>query len=199
MDARGPAGKSQPDSGAESLFERARTAGINPIGACFLALGAVLILAAFSIFEWFRSGSGFFAGAGAHTTFAEVHHTLEHAKAQVDANGLSGHVTFGASEPYFSWLGWLLFVASLGIGALAVSRFGGRHWSVRWLAAVVAASGVASTFLALNLIVFEDNAPNNANAPTYGEFLAQSGPGAWAAIAGFVLIIVGALVPRGDI
>jgi hypothetical protein len=112
---------------------------------------------------------------------------------------LSGHVSFGASEPYFSWLGWMLLAAAVVLGALAVSRIGGRHWWVRWLSAVVGATGASVTFLALNLIVFEKNSPNNANAPTYSEFLGHSGPGAWAAIGGFVLIIVGVLFPRGDI
>src|SRR6185312_5576365 len=192
-------GRSHDDPGADSWLERAREAGVNPIGACFLALGAVLILAAFSLFNWFRSGTGFFAGAGSHSTFADVHAKLESTKAEVAAQGLSGHVSFGASEPYFSWFGWVLFAAALAAGAVAVSRFGGRHWWVRWLAAVIGVSGVAFTFLALNLIVFEGNAPNNANAPSYSEFLGHSGLGAWSAIAGFVLMIVGVLYPRRDL
>jgi hypothetical protein len=199
MDARDSPKGSHPDSGAESLFERARTAGISPIGACFLALGAVLILAAFTTFNWFRDGSGFFAGAGRHSTFGQVHDTLEHYRALAVKQGILGHISFGAAEPYFAWLGWLLFVAVAITGSLAVSRVGGRHWWMRWLAAVIGATGVAVTFLALNLIVFEKNAPNNANAPTYSQFLGQSGPGAWAAITGFVLIIVAVLIPRGDI
>jgi hypothetical protein len=180
-------------------LESARAVGVNPIGACLLALGAVLILAAFSLFNWFRDGRGFFAGAGSRSTFADVHDKLEITKAQAAAQGLSGHVSFGASEPYFSWLGWVLFAAALAAGATAVSRFGGRHWWVRWLAAVIAASGVAFTFLALNLVVFEGNAPNNANAPSYSDFVGHSGLGAWSAIAGFVLIIVGVLYPRRDV
>ena len=188
--------RSRDDSEAESLWDRAREAGVNPLGACLVALGAALILAAFTIFNWFRSDTGFFGGAGTHTTFSQVHDTIEHYKALAAAQGLSTHVSFATSGPYFSWLGWLLFVLALGTGALAVSRLGGRHWSLRWLASVVAATGVGFTFLALNLVVFEGNAPNNANAPSYGDFLAHSGLGAWAAIAGFVLMIVGALVPR---
>lgn len=199
MGAPGSSGRSQHDSGGESWLERARSVGVNPIGACFVALGAVLVLAAFSIFNWFRDGPGFFAGAGTHSTFAQVHDTLERTQARAAVQRLSGHVSLGASEPYFSWLGWVLLLAALAAGAVAVSRVGGRHWWVRWLAAVIAASGVAFTFLALNLIVFEGNAPNNANAPTYGEFLAHSGLGAWTAIAGFACIAIGVLVPRGDI
>src|SRR6476659_1645065 len=129
MGAPGSFGRSQDDSEAESLWERARSAGVNPVGACFVAVGALLILAAFSVFNWFRSGSGFFAGAGAHTTFGQVHDTLERTKAQVAVDGLSGHVSFGASDIYFGWFGWSLFAASLGTAALAVSRVGGRHWS----------------------------------------------------------------------
>jgi hypothetical protein len=107
-------------------------------------------------------------------------------------------VSFGASDIYFGWLGWLLFVAAVAAGAVAVSRIGARHWSVRWLAAVIAAFGIGFTFLALNLITFEKNAANNANAPTYRDFLGHSGLGAWATIAGFALIVIGALVPRHD-
>lgn len=98
--------------------------------------------------------------------------------------------------PYFTWLGWVLLLAAAALGALAVSPIGARLWLVKWLAAVVAATGVGLTFLALNLVTFEKNAPNNANAPSYGQFLGHSSLGAWAAIAGFALIVVGSLVPH---
>lgn len=196
MDTARSGGRSSDGPEYESLFDRARAAGVSPVAACLVALGAALILAGFSVLDWFRSGAGFFAGAGSSSTFAEVRDTLAHTKQQVDAQGLSGHVTFGASYVYFEWLGWVLLVIALGTGAVAVSRFGGRHWSVRFLAAVAAAAGVGVTVLALDLITFERNAPNNANAPTYGDFLRHSGLGAWAAVAGFLLILVGDLLPR---
>ena len=183
------------DSPRETLWLRAHEAGVQPVGATLLAIGAVLILAAFTVLNWFRDGSGFFAGAGSHSTFGDLNDLIASTRRAAAEQGISSHVSFGASAVYFGWLGWLLFLAAVVLTGLAVSRVGARRWFVKWLAAVVAAAGVGVSFLALNLVTFEGNAANNANAPSYGEFLGHSGLGAWAAIAGFVLIIVAALGP----
>lgn len=184
------------DTPPDTLFGRAREAGVQPVGAALIALGAVLVLAAFTIFDWFREGPGFFGGAGAHSTFSDIGQLLSATQRQAAQQHVEKYVSFGASKPYFTWLGWTLLAASVALGALAVSRIGARLWSVKWLAAVVGAAGVGLTFLALNLITFEKNAPNNANAPTYSQFLGHSSLGAWAAIAGFALICAGSLVPH---
>jgi hypothetical protein len=170
--------------------------GVNRVGAAVAGVGAFLVLLAFTIFDWFRDGNGFFAGAGSHSTFSQVRDQLDAVAAQAAAEHISGHVSFGASRAYFSWLGWVLLLAALVAVAFAVSSPGRDHWTIRWLAAVVAASGIAITFLALNLITVEGNASNNANAPTYGQFLSHTGFGAWAAIVGFVLILVAGLLPH---
>jgi hypothetical protein len=172
--------------------------GFDRVGSMLVGLGCVLILSALTLLNWFRSGSGFFNGAGAHSTFSDVHDLLSGYTQQLASQGLSSHVSFGASRSYFGWLGWLLLLAAGGFGALAASAFGTAHFIVRWLGAVVAATGFGVTLLAMNLITFEGNAPNNADAPSYGDFLSNSGPGAWCALAGYLFVIVGCLVRRAD-
>jgi hypothetical protein len=176
--------------------ERLQTAGFNPPGATVVLVGAVLVLAAFTLLDWFRDGPGFFVGAGSSTTFAQLHQLLADRARQVNRAGLAPYVSFGMAKPYFGWLGWLLFLGSVTCALVATSQLGARHWSLHWLAAVVCVSAVAITVVALNLITFEKNAPNNANAPSYGDYIAHSGIGAWTAIAGFVAILVGSLLPR---
>jgi hypothetical protein len=175
---------------------RLRAAGFNPVGTTLVLLGAFLVLCAFTLLDWFRDGPGFFAGAGSSTTFSQLHALLTQRAHQVEQAGLQPYVSFGVAKPYFGWLGWVLLLASFACGMLASSQLGGRHWSLRWLAAVVCVSAVALSFVALNLITFEKNAPNNANAPSYGDFLVHSGIGAWVAILGFVAILVGSVLPR---
>ena len=167
-------------------------------GVVVLAVGAFLILLAFSVLGWFRDGPGFFSGAGDHSTFGDLHKVIAVRKDQADASALGKHVSFGISEFYFGWLGWLLFLAAVGLGAVAVSRFGARHWYARWLACVVAVAGGAFSLLALNIITFEGNATNNADAPAFSDYFAQSGLGAWAAMLGFVLIGIAVFLPRRD-
>jgi hypothetical protein len=191
-----PRGQSSDGAPSDTLFDRARDAGVQPVGAALVALGAALVLAAFTIFDWFREGPGFFGGAGTHSTFSDVHTKLVLTQQQAEQKQIAKYISFGASRQYFSWLGWVLLLAAVAFGCVAVSRIGGRFWAVKWVAAVVATAGAALTVLALDLVTFEANAPNNADAPSFGEYLTHSGLGAWAAIAGFVLIVAGSLLPH---
>jgi len=172
--------------------------GFDRVGSTLVVVGCVLILSALILLNWFREGSGFFGGAGSHSTFSDLHDLLRSYTQQAASTGVSSHVSFGASRSYFGWLGWLLFLAAGGCGALAVASVGASHFVLRFLGAVVAATGFAVTLLAINLITFEGNAPNNANAPSYGDYFANSGPGTWCALAGYLFVLVGCLVPRGD-
>jgi hypothetical protein len=176
---------------------RLEAAGVCVPGAVFVATGTVLVLAAFTVLQWFRDGAGFFAGAGSNTTFGDLGDVLDLRRAQFARKGLSKYVSFGASQPYFAWFGWTLLLAAVLAGGLAVSRFG-RRWILRWFGAVVAVTGIAVTLLALNLVTVEGNAPNNADLPNYGQYIAHAGLGAWAALVGFLLIAVGALLPHRD-
>jgi hypothetical protein len=184
-------------SRSNTIGARLTAAGFDPVGSTFVAIGGLLLLAAFTLLNWFRDGTGFFSGAAGHSTFSNLHDLLDQTARQVADNRISGHVSFGASRAYFGWLGWTLLLLALAFGVLAVSSFGQSTFLVRWLSAVVAATGVGVTFLALNLITFEGNAPNNAAAPSYGDYLSHTGLGSWCAIAGFVLVLVGCLVRRG--
>lgn len=189
------------DSGSpgtrDDFVARLEAADVCVLGASFVAAGTVLVLAAFTVLDWFRDGVGFFAGAGSNSTFGDVGTTLDAVQARFAHEKLSRYVSFGASQPYFSWLGWVLLLVALLAGAAAVSRLG-RRWVFRYTGAVVAASGIAITFLALNLVTVEGNAPNNADLPDYGQYLSHAGLGAWAAGLGFLLILVGSLMPHSD-
>lgn len=185
-----------PGMGSPAPRNRLQAAGFDSVATTLVALGALFLLASFTILNWFREGSGFFGGAGRRSKFHDLHNFLEQAARDVARNGIASHVSFGASRPYFSWLGWVLLVAALAFGALAASPVGTAHFTARWFGAVVAAAGIALTFLAINLITFEGNAANNADAPSYSSFLAHTGPGMWAAVLGFLLVLVGCLVPR---
>jgi hypothetical protein len=161
-------------------------------GTVLVGIGTLLILLAFTVLDWFETG---FFGNGGDATFSGVHHALDATKRQAAAEGISSHVSYGASDLYFSWLGWLLLVAAVVAAGLALSQFGAPIWGLRWVAAVVAMTGVALTFLALNLVTFEGNAPNNADAPSYGDYISHASLGAWSAIAGFLFILVGCFAP----
>lgn len=161
-------------------------------GTVLVGVGAVLILLAFTVLDWFEAG---FFGNGGDATFRGVHDALDATKRKAAADGVSGHISYGGSDLYFSWLGWVLLVAAVAAAGLALSQFGSSIWGLRWLAAVVAMTGVGLTFLALNLVTFEGNASNNANAPSYGDYVSHSSLGAWSAIAGFLLILVGCFAP----
>jgi hypothetical protein len=182
-----------PPSGFSARLE---AAGFNPVGSVLVAVGGLLVLVADTVLNWFREGSGFFGGAGSHSTFADLHNLLEQRAHQISAAGVSRFFSFGISRDYFGWLGWLLLAAAVGFGALAVSSFGGAHFTARWFGAVVAATGIGLTLLALNLIVVEANA-RKANLPaSYGDYFSQSGLGAWCAVAGYLVVLVGCLIPR---
>ncbi len=183
----------------QSAPEQSSAAGLTVTpGIIVLSIGAFLVLLAFSVLDWFRNGPGFFSGASDNSRFGDLHKLIAGYKAQTDVAPLRGHVSFGFSEFYFGWLGWVVFLAAVGLGALAVSRFGARHWYARWLASVVAFAGAAMSLMALNLISFEGNATNNANAPAFGDYFAHSGFGAWAAILGFLVIAIAVFLPRRD-
>jgi hypothetical protein len=184
----------QPAVGVRAKLE---AAGFHPIGSILVALGGLLVLCAFSVLNWFRSGTGFFGGAGVHSTFSDLHRLIEETARQVSVSGISAHVSFGVSRDYFGWLGWVTLAVVVLAGVLAVSQVGGEHFLARWLGAVVAAAGIGVTLLALNLITFEGNASNNANAPSYGDYLSHAGLGVWATIVGFLLVLVGSLVSGG--
>ncbi len=108
-------------------------------------------------------------------------------------------MSFGIAEFYFGWLGWGLFIAAVGCGALAVSRVGARHWYLRWLACVIAVAGAAFSVGALKLVTLEGDADiPGVDAPSYAQYLRHSGLGVWAAILGFLLIAIAAFLPRRE-
>ncbi|MGH8860277.1 MAG: hypothetical protein ACRDVG_03410 [Jatrophihabitantaceae bacterium] len=187
----------RPGDRPASLAERAAQAGVDVRSAVILGVALVLLLAAYSVLPWFRDGAGFFAGASGHSTFGNVHDLLESTQRNANAAHLGARISFGGSKPFFGWLGWLFLLACAAAGAVAVSRQG-RHFAIRWLGAVLGASGAAFAFLALNLVTFEGNAPNNANAPDYGDYIAHSSLGAWAAIVGYLGVTVACLLRRSE-
>jgi hypothetical protein len=165
-------------------------------GIVVLTVGAVLILLAFTVLPWFGSDPGLSSLAKGHWHFADVHNVIAQLKSQLKAEGLEGYATFGLADVLFGWRGWLLFAAAVGLGALAVSQLGARHWYLRWLAAVVAFTGAAVSLFGLNLFTLEGNPPKSAKPPSFREYVSHSGLGAWSAMLGFLLIVIAVFLPR---
>ena len=171
------------------------------IGSAVVGAGVLLVLIGLIILPWFRVTSNdfiahFFAGSGSSAGFGEVHSALERFQAEVTHEGIAPYVSFGAATSYFSWLAWVLAVVAAAFGALAVSPFGDRHWTPRWLAAVAAFAGGGLTVTALDLVIFAGNPPPNARPPSYSQFLQQASLGPWAVVLGYALILGGAFAPH---
>jgi hypothetical protein len=183
---------------AIGFMARMEAAGFDRVGSILVALGGLLVLAADTVLSWFRSGSGFFSGAGSNSTFSDLHDLLDQRAREVSHGIVAGHFSFGVSRDYFGWLGWGLLIGALAVGTLAVSAVGASHFSVRWLGAVVSVTGFALTLAALNLISVVGKPPSSVNIPqSYGEYFSHSGFGAWFALLGFLFILVGCLVSGG--
>lgn len=166
---------------------------VGATGLVVAASGAVLVLLAFTLLDWFRSGSNspFFRSAGT-STFGDISGGFDGFRQRVAAlsPGSGNEVHFGVADVYFGWLGWLLFALCCCATTAALASSARVVGVVGLLLGLGAA---AVTVWALNLVTFSGHlAQMTIDAPTFWGYLKHSAVGAWLAIIGFVLLGVGA-------
>lgn len=150
--------------------------GFGVAGALVAAVGAALVIVAFTAVDWFTHTGD------SHSKFGDVHDLLSSA----------GRYATGPAKAYFSWLGWTLLIVALLSALLAVTPTVGRAF--RGLTPVVAAAAVVVTFVAIKLL---GGAGEVGITETYGDYLDHARTGFYLAVAGFVLIGIGGLIgPR---
>jgi hypothetical protein len=174
--------------------------GVGVVGLSVAVIGAVLVLLSFTVLDWFRSSSDnqFFQDSR-DSTFHDLDRGFDGFRTKIDAvsPGLGRDVHFGVAEQYFGWLGWVLLAVAVA-SAVAATLPTGAAPLLRVFGALVGLAGAAITVWALKLITISGPlAQLGGGSPTFFQYVEHSGVGAWLAIAGFVVIAVGAgLGPR---
>jgi hypothetical protein len=144
------------------------------VSAVLTALGALLVILAFTALDWYGDGGV----SGSKSKFSDIHRSLD----------LVGGFAQGPAKLYFSWLGWALLAAAAVSALLAALPTAGTPFRV--VGVVIAVAGIVATFLAIQLL-------KNSDAVTgayrgYSTWLKHARIGFYVAVAGFVLMAVGA-------
>ena len=137
------------------------------IGTTLAGVGAILLVISLTALPWFRD---FGVGSG---SFSDVHTALDRLGSQAA----------GLADSYFSWLAWLLAIVSVVVAILA-NLPSPASGPLRALGAVVAAAAIAISFFAIQL----------SSTGSYTEYLKHAHIGFYFAIAGFLLVGIGALI-----
>jgi hypothetical protein len=138
------------------------------VGLAVTALGAIAVILAFTVFDWFRD-------FGRNSHFGDL-------KKVVDAADSSGF-GFTPSKLYFDWLGWVLLVAAVVTAVLAsLPIAASRVWQAVGL--LVGLVGVAMTFVAIKL----------GDRGGYSTYLKHTNVGFYVAAAGFLVLGIGAAI-----
>lgn len=148
------------------------------VAAVVTAVGAIAVVLAFTSVNWFKGAT---ASDPAH--FGNIRTLLD----------TSGSSAATLAKAYFDWLGWaLLVVAVLSAILAAVPTVGA---ALRVIGPVVALGGVVLTFFAIQLLKSGVTADHALSS--YSDYLKNARLGFYLALAGFVLIGIGAaLGPR---
>jgi hypothetical protein len=162
-------------------------------------IGAVAVLLAFLVFRWYRSSASnpLFQQAN-KSKFSQLHHFIDRGQHFVQAHPVvAKYIDFGVAPQYYSWLGWLLFAASVVLAVLAVLPFG-LSVAARVLGILAGLAGVGLTLWALDLVSFSGPlAPRFGSKTSFTDWLSHTYIGAWLALGGFlVLAIAAATGPR---
>lgn len=148
------------------------------VGATVAVLGAVLLVVAFTVVDWFTHATD-----DGPSHFSDIHNLvkrLEHVNA---ANSVS--------SAYFSWLGWVLLGVAV-LAAILACAPGSTSTPFKVIGVLAALAGIVLTFVAIDIVK-----SGTSGAPSYSDYLKHSRLGFYLAIAGFVLAGVGALIgPR---
>lgn len=171
--AQQPYGYGQPPGDRSSAVANAYGSPIGSgakfgvVGATFAGVGLVVLIISFTAVNWFSTS--FFQG---DSKFSDLH----------DGVKANSAAAAGVAKTYFSWLGWVLLIATVVI-AIAATLPSPASGPLRALGAVLAAAAIALTFFAIQL---EDGA-------AYTSFLKHSSIGFFLALGGFLLAGIGAL------
>jgi hypothetical protein len=168
-------------------------------GAVFAIVGGVVGIIAFTALPWLRRdrNSAFFRQASSQETFGRLHQHLNTLQNQPPA--VSSHIHTGVAPLYFSWLAWLLLAVAFVLAIAAVSPIGAVTGAFRALGALVALAAIGLTLWAIDLIRVDASLVRRlgTKGPSYTDFLSHSYFGFWAALLGFLLIGIGAVIgPR---
>jgi hypothetical protein len=178
--------------GQQATYAPPASSPMSITGLIFVLLGTVGLVLSFTVLHWFHGDNGVNSDAGGLSTFSKIHKSIE----QLDSGAAAKFASFGVSNVYFAWLGWVLAGAAVVLGLIAVSRLGTRTPALKILAAVVAAVGIGITAWAIDIVSFTGPAAAATKGQDgYTEYLKHTSFGAWAAVAGFLLILIGALLP----
>jgi hypothetical protein len=137
-------------------------------GAVLASCGLIAVMLAFTTLAWFDKASA---------KFPEIHARLSDRSRYYN----------GWAQAYFGWLGWLLVAAVFLLACIANTSVRWSRWS-RVAGAVLAAAAIGLTFRALNLFI--------NSVPTYSDYLGHARSGFYTALAGFLVMGVGAAIGR---
>jgi hypothetical protein len=160
--------------------------------------GSVLLAASFTVLQWYRKDYGSVGGGGSKARFHDIHDSLDTLQHQLKGNPFKSFIDLGFAPSYYSWLAWTLLALAVAATAVAVSPLG--TGLVRGGAAVVGAVGAGVTLWNLQLFTFNAQLRGEMGSSVpdgYWEWFKHTSFGAWAALAGFLLLAAAALIgPR---
>ena len=148
---------------------------VRVVGVALVLAGALLALASFRLLDWYDIPDRA-TDATRSVTFSAL---------KTSADQLHGAGVAGA---YFDWLGWVLLIALIvvGVGANVRSRLADP---LRIIGFMLGLLGAASTFFALTRYFSATSSDHN--------IFYNSSWGLWAALTGFVIGGIGAVIGPG--
>lgn len=144
------------------------------LGAAISLVGAVLLVLSFTVVNWYSGGQ---------SHFSDVHRLVQDL----------GSLATGPARLYFGWLAWVLAIVAVVAALVAAAPVVGGP--LRVVAPIVAAAGIVVTFFAVQFV--RSGLDPGHEYDGYGSFLRNARVGFWFAVAGFLLVGLGALLgPR---
>ena len=168
------------------------------ISAAVTGVGAVLVVLAFTAFDWFSNGpsNSLLQGAAGASTFRKIHTGLDDLKRQLALvpGGFDKMIHYGVAPAYFSWLGWTLLVAGVVFALVGASPLSGFSEAGRVLGLLAGIAGVGASFGAIYIARLDPSLANTLHIPQPGylDYLKHVSVGFFLAVGGFALIAIGA-------
>jgi hypothetical protein len=153
-------------------------------GVVAAVVAAVLGVLAFTVLNWFDSGSD-------HSHFSDVRDVLK----LLHTVGAD----HGTAYLYFNWLAWVLLAVAV-VAAIAANLATPLATPLKIFAALVGLAGIAVTFIAIDLVGTVPAGADTGDAPSsYTDYLKHSRIAFYFAVAAFLLTTIAALIaPRRD-